>query len=574
MKNSLTRLITLTVALGLAFTFTQNTYGGKGGGMSGGSHSMGSSMGSHSMGSSMSSRSFSSPSRMSSSNAMSKSGVSSSGVRNPSNNGSPNRVGSNGVVKNGNTSNSLRNLPSRGTFNTKSNNNGVVRDSGKSKLGDAVKSKLGDVVGRESAKDLGHGKLGDVSKDRPGRDRLSDVLGGKSGLKDSNLVKGNRLSDVLKGGRLKSGDVAKIDRSKLRDLVKGIEGGKGKGLKGAGVVLAGLDKGKLADVISAGQLKPLKPVDMFGGKIGGFKGDKGLVSACFPHHDHHHGNHWFDFCFGNSWFDYGYDYPAYGHYYYYDYCSSPCYTYPSCGVTFVSNPEVVTLSPEVVTDSSEVNTFSPEVVTVAATKPILLEEEINLASPSDASTAGENKGSDGQLSVADALSAALAAVSTATDPSDTAGSGDSSGDTSATKPATETRPAVESDVDLELVDVQMVDAGKETINGPRFKVTVRNVGKRALDSFLVSLVACKDAQIDSTSVHASATVDKLAAGDETTVAVEFASNSLLLGNNARGEKARFNTLIADVDSDERVSEGNEENNLALLDLAEIKLVNN
>jgi subtilase family serine protease len=171
------------------------------------------------------------------------------------------------------------------------------------------------------------------------------------------------------------------------------------------------------------------------------------------------------------------------------------------------------------------------------------------------------------------LNAALAAASTASDESNGSASADSDGTLTA-EPAKDAGPAIESDADLELIDVRMVDAGKATTNGPRFKVTVRNVGKRALDAFLVSLVACKDAQIDSTSVHASTTVDKLAAGDEATVEVAFAANSLYLGSNAGGNKAGFNTLIADVDSDERVSEGNEENNLALLDLTEIKLVSN
>jgi CARDB protein len=578
MKNAISKLVITSVALGLACTFPAAANAGKGGGMSGGhmSHSMGSTgsrsmssgMSMRSMGNSLSSRSFSSPSRMSSSNMMGRSGVSSSATRNLSNNGF-NRVRSNGSSNNslGNAVSNLRNLPSRGV-NTKSNRDGVAKDLGKNK-GDMLKGKLRDVVGRRSAKDFTEGKLSEL-KDRGTRGRLTDVLGGKSSLKDSAIANRGRVSDMLKNGRLKGGDVAKIDRSKLRDLVKGIEGGKSKGLKGAGVVFTGFEKSKLAGVIGAGQLKP---GDMFAGKVGTFKGDKGLVAACFPHKDHHHGNHWFDFCFGNFWFDYCYDYPVYDHYYYYDYCSVPCYTYPSCDVTYGSNPEVVTLSPEVVTLAADANTLSPEVMMVAATKPVVLDEEINLASPSDASTVADSANAEGQLSVEDALNAALAAASTASDESNGSASADSDGTLTA-EPAKDAGPAIESDADLELIDVRMVDAGKETTNGPRFKVTVRNVGKRALDAFLVSLVACKDAQIDSTSVHASTTVDKLAAGDEATVEVAFAANSLYLGSNAGGNKAGFNTLIADVDSDERVSEGNEENNLALLDLTEIKLVSN
>jgi hypothetical protein len=126
---------------------------------------------------------------------------------------------------------------------------------------------------------------------------------------------------------------------------------------------------------------------------------------------------------------------------------------------------------------------------------------------------------------------------------------------------------------VELVDVQLIDAGNAQANrGPKFKVIVRNSGKRDLDSFLVSLVACKDTAIDSRSVYAGATVGQLAAGGETAVEVTLAVESLAINRDDQGRAAPYDTLIAAVDSDERLSENNEENNLALIDRTSVNLV--
>jgi hypothetical protein len=130
-------------------------------------------------------------------------------------------------------------------------------------------------------------------------------------------------------------------------------------------------------------------------------------------------------------------------------------------------------------------------------------------------------------------------------------------------------------MDLELVNVQMVNAGsRESKVGPSFKVTVRNAGKRNLEKFLVSLVACKDAQIDSNSVHASTAVEELAAGAETSLTVTLPLEAMSLNTDAQGRLAPYKSLVAAVDSDERISEGNEENNLALIDRTSIQLANN
>jgi hypothetical protein len=240
-------------------------------------------------------------------------------------------------------------------------------------------------------------------------------------------------------------------------------------------------------------------------------------------------------------------------------------------VTFVTYPEVPVAS--------------TEIVTVAATKPILLEEEIDLSSPSDSIVAEEaplsevaasdDAADDVAAALAEALAAARAASEAATEP------------TALDQPANETRDgevkseslpaelAEQLDMDLELINVEIADAGnRDADQGPRFKVTIRNAGKRDLEKFLVSLVACKDAQIDSASLHASATVDALAAGGETTVEVTLPAASLTLNRDVDGREAPFSTLIAAVDSDERINEGNEENNLSLIDRTSIRLAGN
>jgi hypothetical protein len=133
-------------------------------------------------------------------------------------------------------------------------------------------------------------------------------------------------------------------------------------------------------------------------------------------------------------------------------------------------------------------------------------------------------------------------------------------------------PAVQPELDVELVDVKMLTAGeREAKIGPRFQVTVRNAGKRDVEKVLVSLVACKGAQIDSNSIHTSAAVDRLAAGEERALELTLPAEALSLNKDADGRTSPFNTLIAAVDSDERVNEGDEENNLALIDRVSFKL---
>lgn len=522
----------------------------------------------------------------------------------------------------GGLNNVVRGLPNTGSFNSKSPINAARTNLGQ-KLGGQLDSRLsksldrgvvgqkgnlGNLVGRPAVKDLGKGRLGDMlgSKD----------LGGRAG----SVVGGSVIAGNLKTGRIRTGDLAKIDRSKLRDLVRGIESGKGGvgglspigGKKGFDGIVKGFDKAKLADAIHGGGLKPFNSKQLskhlLGGH-GGFKsGSAGLLAAAgfahlhghhhhghHHHHHHHHGHHghhlhWLDFAFGGFWFDHHHHYD-YCHYepQYYDPCWYPVYTYPACGVTFTPTPELVTVAmPTAPIMLDQEITLAAAIEEVETAKAVVEEQALAATDELDAifgDTADDNANDNADDSAND-----NAADETASGVADETATEEAETQTDAKLDAAtvdaviaETRtievkpvdPSVQPDMDLELINVEMVSGGdREARRGPSFKVTVRNSGKRNLEKFLVSLVACKDAQIDSNSVHASTTVEELAAGAETSIAVTLPLEAMALGSDAQGRPMPYKSLVAAVDSDERISEGNEENNLALIDRTSIQLANN
>jgi hypothetical protein len=617
MRNTTKKLVAAVVAFTTSVSLCLHAGAGQngfsaGGGMSmrsmGGSsmsRSMGGNLSSRSMGSGMSVRSMGGMS----SNLSSRStnlprgmpgGSFSSAARSMGGNMSRNPGGSSlGGVRSpvGSIGNSVRNVPTPGGMISKSPITTTRPDLGRvvgkqldSRLnkafdrgaaGNLTKGNLGNLVGRGAVKDLGNGKLGNSvgSKDLAGRT-------------------GNIIAGSLKSGRIRTGDLAKIDRSKLRDLVRGIEAGKGGaggllptgGSKTLDPIVKGFDKAKLAGAIHAGGLKPFHPGNPLGGKAGfknGFASKSAglLAAAGFHHHGHHHHHHhhghWFDFVFGDFWFDDHYDYPHYDHCHYephyYDSCWYPVYTYPACGVTFTAYPEVVTLAAaQPITVDQEITLVSTSEELETA-KPIVEEElleEIDELSAMFGGSAVDTADESAKQATVEESSAEEATEKASEETSVDATAGDAAIAETRTSETTAVDPTVQSDMDLELIDVQMVDAGnREAKLGPSFKVTVRNTGKRNLERFLVSLVACKDTAIDSSSVHASTTVDELAAGAETSISVTLPAEAMSLNRDSQGRLAPYNTLVAAVDSDERIGEGNEENNLALIDRTSIKLAN-
>ena len=617
MKKLVTAVIAFTITVSLGATTEAGQKGFSGGsGMS--MRSMGGSM-SRSMGGNMSSRTMSGGTNMRSMGGMS-SGMSSRSMSLPRG------------MSNGNFSNSARNVGGANSFPggiSRSVGGNVSRNVGSTIAGNAKSSPggLGNIVRRlpnagsdsrvtTSRPDLGQfgnkldsrlGKTFDRSVVREvtkgnlgnfvGRGAVSDFgkskLGNVLGSRDLGGRAGSIISGNLKSGRIRTGDLAKIDRSKLRDLVRGIGSGKGGaggvlpvgGRKSLNGIFKDFDKGSLADAIHNGGLQQFNSANLLGGKSGFKSASAGLLaSAAFAHHHghhhhHHHHDHWFDFAFGDFWFGHHVDH-YYDHCYYEPYYNDPCwypvYTYPACGVTFAASPEIVTVAATQPIIVDQEITLAAATEEVEAAKPVVEEELLADSDQLDAifgDKADNDTGNDAGAAEAKATEEAMADDSKPeSNSSEAVGAAIAETPTIDVKPV---EPAVQPDMDLELIDVQLVAAGsREAKAGPSFKVTVRNAGKRNLDKFLVSLVACRDAQIDSNSVHASTAVEELAAGAETSLTVTLPFEAMSLNRDAQGRTAPYKSLVAAVDSDERISEGNEENNLALIDRTSIQLANN
>ena len=478
--------------------------------------------------------------------------------------------------------------PSFGQSNTMSNsarylNGSVSRGRGVSSLSGSQRLSTGLGRVQNAAKGSAVNRRSDGGP-RNGNNRLSDlakvgaIVGGKKpingGSLSSNRIqkvlserlgsqrlsqgKPGRVAESLLKGHMNTRNVAKIDRSKLRDLVKGIESGKVTGpvdggrpddLAGARIADA-LRGGRNTRFNKAGWLAvgaaPLKPLEK-----------SLLAGGCFPSDkDHWRHEHWLGLHFGDLWLGHCHDH----HYHDYDYCWQPYYVAPPCTVTFGAYPEVVT---------------------VVDPQPILVDQEIDLnidlSEPANAAATGAEPAVDEAADAEVTLAAAEvdepatedpATESTLEDDADTS-DGTAAESTIATTPRD---PAVQSEFDVELIDVRMLTAGQREANvGPRFQVTVRNAGKRDVEKILVSLVACKEVQIDTSAIHTSAAVERLAAGEERALELTLPVEALSLNRDVEGRASPFKTLIAAVDSDERVNEGDEENNLALIDRVSFKL---
>ncbi len=432
---------------------------------------------------------------------------------------------------------------------------GNSQGRGSDRFSDAVKTRIGGIANKNAVGSRG-------------ADRITNMLG--KSLNPKNSMRDNRTTSVdsFIKDRTNSHSVAKIDRSKLRDLVKGFDGVANRRPTGdrIGDHERGGAQDQLVDAIRRNRLPRFTSGSVLAGTATGSLGsEKNFAGGgCFPahkhhHHPHHH-NHGLGIHLSSFWFDHCHDH------HYYDQCWKPYYTYPNCGVTFASYPEIVT---------------------VVDTQPIVIDEEITLEPAPDEETA-ENTADDesnpqGGVGAEVVLAAATDNEVQADEPSGKPSLENDSADVEVTQPAT-TGPAAEgsarepkaqSEFDVELVNVKMLSAGDLNAKvGPQFQVTVRNAGTRDMEKFLVSLVACKDGQIDSSSLHTSMPVDQLAPGEEKVLELTLPVESLSLNRDAEGRLMPFSTLIAAVDSDERVNEGDEENNLALIDRTSMKLAGN
>jgi hypothetical protein len=435
---------------------------------------------------------------------------------------------------------------------------GQVGHSTGGRIADLSKGNLSNLVNSRS-----HGSThgaGDLLR------RVGDRAGHSSVSKLTHVSIGQKLGLVHLGGR----EVAKIDRKGLRDLVHSAAGDRHLGVGGKSTLHHGLP-GKLTGVLASGH---------------GF-----APGGCYPSKKHgHHFDWWFGNCFGgSSWCGYGYGYPSYG---YPDYvCYQPTYIYPSCE-TQTTYPEIITVSslePTVgqtflsadgepagaTTEPTNDGSLASDAETATdASEPATASAE-PASEPATANPASAEPATAEPATLEVQLAASTEEPSSSVEPTDLilteASPSDREMPASLETPASSQSraPSVDSstsDLDLELVDVEMTAPGDAAANtGPRFRVKVRNAGRRELGKFLVSLLACKDAAINSTSLHTSLPVEKLAAGEETTL--DFTLPVAAASLSAKSAAGPYNTLIAAVDSDERIAEGNEENNLALVDRA-------
>jgi hypothetical protein len=165
--------------------------------------------------------------------------------------------------------------------------------------------------------------------------RIQKVVGERLGPQRSSQKKPAGVAESLLKGRINTRNIAKIDRSKLRDLVKGIESGKvARPVDGdRGDRLVDLSGAKIADALRGGRLGQFNKSARLASNMLPLKAvDKSLLTGgCFPTHDDHFGHdHWLGLHLGDLWFGHCHD----DHYNpYYDYCWQPNYVAPPCTVT-------------------------------------------------------------------------------------------------------------------------------------------------------------------------------------------------------------------------------------------------
>lgn len=123
--------------------------------------------------------------------------------------------------------------------------------------------------------------------------------------------------------------------------------------------------------------------------------------------------------------------------------------------------------------------------------------------------------------------------------------------------------------DLRLVSVQMVaDATPET--GPLYEVTLLNDSVRDAVDFRVSLVAVHGGILPN-SPTVTMNVDEIAAGGTATLQVQMPQGCLAIAVAGQAA-APFDMLVVAIDSFDELMEGNELNNVAVLERSDIVIV--
>jgi len=144
-------------------------------------------------------------------------------------------------------------------------------------------------------------------------------------------------------------------------------------------------------------------------------------------------------------------------------------------------------------------------------------------------------------------------------------------------PASETSAAADAtganNMDLELVEVRLVDAGNVNLDmGPRYRLTYKNVGSSDIGKFHVTMAVDAGDKLTETAEMISVEAIGVRAGKSQTVDVRLPVEVLKMATDKRGEPAPFLLLAAIVDSDDSLAETDEENNLLIFARDEIESV--
>ncbi len=128
------------------------------------------------------------------------------------------------------------------------------------------------------------------------------------------------------------------------------------------------------------------------------------------------------------------------------------------------------------------------------------------------------------------------------------------------------RPIVNRLGDLRLLDVEMIaDATPEM--GPLYEVTLLNDSVRPAEDFRVSLVAVHGGILPN-SPTVTMNIDQIAAGGTATLQVQMPPQCLAIAITGQAP-APFNMLVVAIDSFDELMEGNELNNVAVLERSDI-----
>lgn len=121
-------------------------------------------------------------------------------------------------------------------------------------------------------------------------------------------------------------------------------------------------------------------------------------------------------------------------------------------------------------------------------------------------------------------------------------------------------------IDLELIDVRMLDAGKPNEQGPRYRVSFRNNGSTAIDQpFNITMMASTEMQIEEGLPQTLVRVGSIPTGQTKFVDMRLPPTVFNMTGETEGRPTQFSKLLVFIDREEEINDANRDNNLAGLD---------